>query len=72
MVVHRVKMRGQSPLIEIVQAGGLLSLGLCLGKRREKHRRQDGDDGDDNEELDEGEGLSRFLIHNFNEFDGAS
>ena len=63
IVFVRIDLPGKLKLPDIVQTGALLGLKFCLGKRREKHCRQNGDNGDDNEEFDEGEGTSRFRFH---------
>ena len=51
-VVVGVLDPGESELLDIVQAVNSLSLGFCLAERGEEHARQDGDDGDDHQELD--------------------
>ena len=55
VVVHRVHVPGQDQLLLVAGAGGTRGLGLGLGQRRQEHARQDRDDGDDHEQLDEGE-----------------
>ena len=55
IVVVDIKLPDQPPLLEVAGADRLHAFLLGLGQRRQQQGRQDGDDGDDNKELDEGE-----------------
>ena len=50
-------MRGEADLARVIQALGRLGLGLGLGQRREQQRGQDGDNGNDHQQLNQREGL---------------
>ena len=43
---------GDTPLLHVALAKRLVRFGFGLGQRREQHRRQDGDDGDDDQQFD--------------------
>src|SRR5205823_2605605 len=64
-VIIYVELNAQPHLPEIVDAGDLLGLRFGFCQRRQKHRRQDRDDGDDHEQLDKREGTSwvQSLLH---------
>jgi hypothetical protein len=47
---------GNPQLPQIINARGLLGFILCLCQRGQKHRRQDGNDRDNNQQLDQSEG----------------
>src|SRR5262245_57347816 len=51
----------QAHLLIVAQAGGLPRLLTGLRKDREQNGRQDGDNGDNNEQLDQGETVYRRL-----------
>jgi hypothetical protein len=53
--IECISIDGQRHLLGIIQALGLLGFSLGLGKGRQKHGRQNGDDGDNDQELDESE-----------------
>ena len=53
-VVHDVQGRGQAHLLEVVLALGGDSLRLGLGQGRQQQRSQDGDDGNDHQQLNKG------------------
>jgi hypothetical protein len=50
-------------LLEVAGADRLHAFLLGLGQRRQQQGRQDGNDGDDNKELDEGECVSTLRVH---------
>jgi hypothetical protein len=45
LIIRGVKLHCHAPLFEIVQTGRRLGLGLGLAEHGQKHRRQNGDDG---------------------------
>jgi len=49
----RVKQPRQVQLLHVVDARNPLRLGLGLGQRRQQHRRQNGNDGDDHQQFNE-------------------
>jgi len=51
-------MPGERKLPEIVQALRPVSLRLGVGKRRQQHRSQDGDDRDDDQQFDQRERIA--------------
>ena len=59
-VVTFPEAEGEADLLEVVDAVDALRLALGGGERREQHGREDGDDGDHDEQLDERE--RRFLF----------
>jgi len=50
-----IQMAGDEHLTLVVDAGGRLPSLFGLGQRRQQHRRQDRDNGDDHEQFDQGE-----------------
>ena len=63
-VVERVQMPARGELLDIIQASDRLRAGLGFVQRRQQHGRQNGDDGDDHQQLDQGEasrGRTRLL-----------
>jgi len=50
-----IHMASQTDLLEVVDTIGNTGAFTGCGKRRQQHRRQNGDNGDDNEEFNEGE-----------------
>ena len=56
LVVAEVGDEADAELLKLVNADDGPCLGARLGERREQHRRQNGDDGDDDKQLDEREG----------------
>jgi len=56
-LIARIQQVAQDDLFLIAGAADRLGLGLGPGQRRQKHARQDGDDGDDNEQFDQREGM---------------
>ena len=59
-VVLHVHPPGQHQLAVVVHAHNALRLGLGLGQRGQQQSRQDGDDGNDDEQFDEGKGARLF------------
>ena len=61
VVIALVHVVGQHQLLGVVHTEDALSFGFSLGQRGQEHACQNGDDGDDHQELDEGEtGPQRF------------
>ena len=60
-VIQNVEMRRQAPLLEVVQTGNALSFRLGFGQRWQQKRSQDGDNGDDDEQLDQRKATQRPL-----------
>jgi hypothetical protein len=58
-IVQQILLQGDPELAQITFAPGGLGLGFGFGERRQQQRRQNGDDGDDNKQLDEGETRQR-------------
>jgi hypothetical protein len=54
--VARIEMPRQRDLLGVVQTADALRLGLRLGEGRQKHGREDGDDGNNHQEFDQREG----------------
>jgi hypothetical protein len=54
VVIVSVELPGQLQLLEMVQASDALAFGLGPRQRRQKHRSQDRDDRDDDQQLDQG------------------
>ena len=48
-----VKSRSEADLLEIIRAKGSFRFGFGAGKRRQQQGGKDGNNGDDNEQLDE-------------------
>ena len=69
VVVVGVHAVGESELLEVAGAGDLSCLLAGLRERRQQHGGKDGNDGDDDKQLDEREGLPRCLaqvsVHDF-------
>src|SRR6185437_1231510 len=57
VIVIRVKLESQCPLPAIVQAFDRACFFLGAGESRQQHRRKNGNDGDDDKQFDQGEGL---------------
>ena len=55
VVLVGVEQERERQLLRVVHAGDALALRLRLGEGRQEHARQDGDDGDDHQQLDQGE-----------------
>ena len=51
---------GGDELFEVGNALGLLRLELRAGQNGQQHRREDGNDGDDDQEFNQGEGGALF------------
>src|SRR5262249_33265842 len=60
-VITDVHHGGNANLTEVIDTGGLLGFCLRAGNGRQEHRRQYCDDGDNNKELNQGEGPSQRL-----------
>jgi len=60
MVAVRVHGQTQTELPQIVGATDSLSLVFCIGQRWQQQGCQDGDDGNDNQQLDQGESGATF------------
>jgi len=58
--IAREKLIGQPYLFEVVHAVNALGARFGAGQRRQQHGRQDGDDGDHDQQLDQSE--SRLLF----------
>ncbi|MPN21167.1 hypothetical protein SDC9_168546 [bioreactor metagenome] len=52
--ISPIHMYGKDRLTHIAQTGGPLAPFLGIGKSRKKHCRQNGDNGNDNEQFDQG------------------
>ena len=63
LVVVGIHDPGQCQLFVVVETGGAQRLLFGLGQRRQQQRRQDGNDGDDHQQLDEGEGQPAVLLN---------
>jgi hypothetical protein len=61
-VVRAIHGVSDAGLFEVVDAGCLLSPGFGAGESRQKHRREDGDDRDDNEQLNECEAAAERML----------
>src|SRR5206468_11449045 len=59
-VIFSIHPQAEPPLLHIIQASGVLSLGLCFGKGGEQHGSQNGNDGDDYEKFNEGKSSTKF------------
>ena len=59
MVVVSVHLPSQRQLLMVGQALNALGLELGFSQGRQKHRRENRDDGDDDQQFNEGEGASR-------------
>ena len=51
-------VKAHADLLQVVRAGGTLSLQLGLAERGQQQRSEDGNDGDDNQQLDQSEPAS--------------
>lgn len=60
-VIRQVEGECQAHLFQIVEAFGLLGLGLGLGKSREQHAGENRNNGDDDQQFNQCEGLARGL-----------
>ena len=56
LVVRRIDSTTDSNLLEVIHAADALCLSFGLSQCREEHPRQDGDDGDNDQQLNEREG----------------
>jgi hypothetical protein len=61
VVIHAVHRVSNASLFEVVDAGGLLGFGFGASERRQEHCGKDGNDCDDDEQLDEREGVKGLL-----------
>jgi hypothetical protein len=52
IVIVREAVKSAPDLVKIIDANGLLRAKFSATKRREQHRRKDGDDRNDNQQLD--------------------
>ena len=59
-VVTKINFRGEAELAEVVLARGALRLGLAPRQGGQKHRRENCDDGDDDEQFNQRETISDF------------
>ena len=57
-VVVGIHRPAERELLQVAEARRALSPGLCFRQCREEHSRQNGDDGDDNQQFDQGEAPS--------------
>jgi hypothetical protein len=57
-VIAGILSPGETQLAQVIEALGALSLAFRLAHRRQQHPRQDRDDGDDDEQFNESEGVS--------------
>ena len=71
VVIVRVELKEDADLSEAIEAVSSLSLGFRLGQRWQEHASQNGDDGDDNEELDQGESFAPAQAEWINAFHTA-
>ncbi len=55
VVISHIKHHSQTQLFDIAQAFDPVGFGFRLAKRGQQHRRQDRDDGDDDQQLDQSE-----------------
>jgi hypothetical protein len=71
VVVEGVHVDSQAPLFAVADAKSFVGFGFSFGKGRQKHRSQDGDDGHNDKQLDEREGLKKGPRRSFNIFHGS-
>ena len=57
-----VNYHAQPQLFEVVHAADLIGLLFGLGERGQQHGRQNGDNGDDDQQFDQGEGVLFHFI----------
>ncbi len=57
MVVSRVHLPGFAQLVSIIHALNALGLNFSLAQSRQQHRRQDGDNGDHDQQFDQGKSV---------------
>jgi len=62
-VIIHIHFHPEADLVQVVQALGHPGALFGFAQRGEKHPRQDRDDGDDDEQLDQGETDTRFRVH---------
>jgi hypothetical protein len=62
LVIFRVKPRAERHLPKAIQTSRRLSLVFGFGERRQQHRGQDSDNGNDDQKLDQREGGYRSEI----------
>jgi hypothetical protein len=55
-VLVRIELHEDANLPQVVQAGDAIGFAFGSAQSRQQHRRQDGNDGNDDEQLDQGEG----------------
>ena len=60
IVVIQIHVEREPPLPEVAETGDAVGLFLGLGQRRQKHGRQNGDDGDDHQQFDQRESAFCF------------
>ena len=65
VVVLRVHRKAKANLLQIACAGDGTRLLARLGQRGQQHRRQDRDDGDDNQKLNQGKMPFHVILPNF-------
>ena len=53
IVVIRIHVERETPLLEVAETNGAVGPFLRFGQRRQEQRRQDGDDSDDDEQFDQ-------------------
>ena len=54
LIFHGILLGGQADLLEVVEATDAACLLACFAQCGQKHGRQDGDDGDDNQQFNQG------------------
>ena len=62
LVVFVIESPGERQLFVVAQTGDAGRLGFSLGKRRQKHARQNSDDGNDDQEFNQGESVEPSTI----------
>jgi hypothetical protein len=59
-VIFRIHPQPEPPLLHVIQASGVLSLGFGFGECGEQHGSQNGNDGNDYEKFNQGKSLPKF------------
>src|ERR1035437_5875040 len=62
VIILKVHHVSETHLFQITETTGLSGLFPCLGKRRQEHRRQDGDDGDNYQQFNQSKAFL-YLLH---------